>query len=1329
MSALGSLVVKLALEYAQYTQGLNKSEQETLAHAKRVQDAFDGIQNKVNSVARNVGATLVAGLGVAALTGLIATAVRTGESLHDLSTQTGATVESLSGLASAGKTSNTGLDQIANNMTRLARNLAGAREEGKGTGKAIQALGLDLAAFKQLKPEEQTLALAKAMNEYADGADKAAVAQALYGKEGAKSLPFMKDLALVGELQAKVTTAQATAADQFSDNLIKTKASSEAWKKELAMGMIPALNEGLQAFIDVTNGTGGLRDGIRQLSKDGSITEWTRNVITGVTYVIDGFTGVKRVVQSVGEYIGAAVASSVSMFASFGEAYDRVRHFDFSGATAAVRNGVAQQKTIWSSLGSTLDDIWGETTLGAKLRARMADLKGMSDAAGATRKKLTFENVNDEKDKKEKVDDYGKLTKKINEFTAARALEQTQDKALTEGQKLAIDVMEGLRSGTLKLTDEQKRGITAALEGALAQENLSEAHQRATKATKDAGEAHVKYMAQLDTDIKKQEEEVAALRLANDQMGLSKDAIGELNAAKQEEIAIGIERQAMRQYEKNLNDAEYNDQLRLAQAYRDKAQAMRDGGIKAKEIEDFRNVWSSVDRTAHDVFTNIFEGGKNAFTKLRDTLKGTLLDLLYQMTVRKWIFNIVGNVTGQSSGVMGAVGQAAGIGQGMSGLGALGSIGSAFSSGMASGIGSDGLAVSGATLIGETGLVGAGGGGVMAGMTAALGAIPVWGWAALAVAAIATFASKGGGPKTEAGYAAGLDISGRDIGGNLQGSERGDVNAARGIAQGISGSFADLADKLGLVNKKLDVGLFYSMDNAEGGTSLTQLQVTSSAGYNRGARTGGIENVARGDDALKAALADETTRVIFDALKQSDLAEQYKAFLNSVAADAGATEMQAAIDKVLRVKNERSSLEATLLDLTSTDLEKLTRTRTAERAAIDPSNAALLESLYAAQDAKKAATELATAQAAQAESAKAAATAAQDAAMAAVDRAVEAERKIADVVRQGVQDRVNELSGLFDYLGGAIKDLYGEVTSTQAMSAAAGRKFIADAASAANSTGYLPDQAALSDAVSAARGGMNANDYATKTDFDRDRLELAGNLAQIKGKAGAQLSVAQLMLDNADAQLKALDDTKQLAHDQIDAIRGVDNSVLSVTDAVSRLATALGKPFASATANVAKPAAGSASSPAFAGIQNTGSGGTGSSAAYTGDPGYAYQGGLAPSQYWADKQGTWNDPRGNNWTPPPAFASGGLHGGGLALVGEQGPEVVDLAPSRIFNASDSAAMLGGGDVVAAVGQLITEIKGLRIEVVAGVGFAARTTKVLEKAQQLSGSEALATTVV
>ncbi len=57
----------------------------------------------------------------------------------------------------------------------------------------------------------------------------------------------------------------------------------------------------------------------------------------------------------------------------------------------------------------------------------------------------------------------------------------------------------------------------------------------------------------------------------------------------------------------------------------------------------------------------------------------------------------------------------------------------------------------------------------------------------------------------------------------------------------------------------------------------------------------------------------------------------------------------------------------------------------------------------------------------------------------------------------------------------------------------------------------------------------------------------------------------------------------------------------------------------------------------------------------------------------------------------PGFASGGEFGGGLRLVGENGPELEVTGPSRIYNAMQTSAMLSGGDNT----ELIVEMRQVR----------------------------------
>lgn len=64
----------------------------------------------------------------------------------------------------------------------------------------------------------------------------------------------------------------------------------------------------------------------------------------------------------------------------------------------------------------------------------------------------------------------------------------------------------------------------------------------------------------------------------------------------------------------------------------------------------------------------------------------------------------------------------------------------------------------------------------------------------------------------------------------------------------------------------------------------------------------------------------------------------------------------------------------------------------------------------------------------------------------------------------------------------------------------------------------------------------------------------------------------------------------------------------------------------------------------------------------------------------------------------PAFADGGMHAGGIRLVGENGPELEVTGASRIYNAQQTAAMLqGGGDAASEIRAMREELSMLRAE--------------------------------
>lgn len=196
-----------------------------------------------------------------------------------------------------------------------------------------------------------------------------------------------------------------------------------------------------------------------------------------------------------------------------------------------------------------------------------------------------------------------------------------------------------------------------------------------------------------------------------------------------------------------------------------KQSELQQAAVEAQDTA-WASMWESVDKTAHDVFVNVANDGMGAFKRIGQTLKSAVLDMLYQMTIKKWIVSI-----GASVGGMGGMAQAASATA--STLGAAGDAASVYSAGSAlAGLGAFGGAVSGfgtaalsaaQTMVGMTGTVAqmttslaAAGHTAASGLAAgvqAFQAIPGWGWA---LAGVALLAGSGLGKTRGANHGGGI---------------------------------------------------------------------------------------------------------------------------------------------------------------------------------------------------------------------------------------------------------------------------------------------------------------------------------------------------------------------------------------------------------------------------------------------------------------------------------------------------------------------------------------------------------------------------------------------
>jgi hypothetical protein len=85
----------------------------------------------------------------------------------------------------------------------------------------------------------------------------------------------------------------------------------------------------------------------------------------------------------------------------------------------------------------------------------------------------------------------------------------------------------------------------------------------------------------------------------------------------------------------------------------------------------------------------------------------------------------------------------------------------------------------------------------------------------------------------------------------------------------------------------------------------------------------------------------------------------------------------------------------------------------------------------------------------------------------------------------------------------------------------------------------------------------------------------------------------------------------------------------------------------------------------------------------------------------------------------PGFANGGLHSGGLRIVGENGPELEATGPARYWTAAQTSALVNGGtgsaDVVAELRALRADVSDLRAEARATASHTAKTARLIDRA--------------
>ena len=147
----------------------------------------------------------------------------------------------LASLQVAADVAGVSLGQTVMAMNRMSFGLSRVRDDTQPAARALNALGLSVSEFKDMKPDEQFRALARAFNEFGEGEGKAAVAMELFGRGGANQLKLMKELASETSATNYVTNEQIQRADDLVDAQTRSSSSLRMYASALSAEMLPAV--------------------------------------------------------------------------------------------------------------------------------------------------------------------------------------------------------------------------------------------------------------------------------------------------------------------------------------------------------------------------------------------------------------------------------------------------------------------------------------------------------------------------------------------------------------------------------------------------------------------------------------------------------------------------------------------------------------------------------------------------------------------------------------------------------------------------------------------------------------------------------------------------------------------------------------------------------------------------------------------------------------------------------------------------------------------------------------------------------------------------------
>jgi lambda family phage tail tape measure protein len=308
---------------------LGNSLQGLLGQTKNAAIGFNNLKGAV----AGLGAAIAGGTIVGGLSAIVKNSVDAGSELSTLQAKTGLAVNALIAIGNAAKLADVDLETFNSGLTKLNSNLLKAAQGDEDLARQFKVLGVNVKdANGNLVPADKALKqIADRFADMPDGAKKAEVAVALFGKSGRELIPLLNEgAASMEKFTSKLGEDFTARSNLFNRTITELGIKTQGFGLQLTDALLPALQSILEVFSDLFD----------------TDQDWTalfkviEGVIRGLAVAI--YTVVKAVDMLIKNIVAAAQAASQAFAGDFGAAFKTI--------TSRVSSGFAEAQGVIKDL-------------------------------------------------------------------------------------------------------------------------------------------------------------------------------------------------------------------------------------------------------------------------------------------------------------------------------------------------------------------------------------------------------------------------------------------------------------------------------------------------------------------------------------------------------------------------------------------------------------------------------------------------------------------------------------------------------------------------------------------------------------------------------------------------------------------------------------------------------------------------------------------------------------------------------------------------------------------------------------------------------------------